>query len=253
MAAEPDSYEVAAHVSTIPDTAAAVIRYANSAFVGAVYPVGTVLEAVVRVGCRTVGALAMASLNRDLVGSWGASELWEESLVVGRAAKVIANLRGVEQTGAEQLFVAGLFSCSGLAGLTMQDDGYLSWRHQQWTRGLTDAQLLEKEQQIYGVRHDQLSSQLLEEWNLPPAVSAPVAAHHDPNTLHDEIIRTAIAALPGDAAARCIDVPFKRAMQTIGLGEHARFVASEATLFAETAGAAFEDEPVAAASRFTLT
>lgn len=252
MAPEPDSYEVAARVSTIPDTAAAVIRYANSAFVGAVYPVGTVLEAVVRVGCRTVGALAMASLNRDLVETWGAPELWEQSLIVGRAAKVIANLRGVDRNEAEQLFVAGLFSCSGLAGLTKQDDGYLTWRRQQWMRGLTDAQLLEKEELIYGVRHDQLSAQLLAEWNLPPAVAAPVVAHHDPNTLHDEIVRTAIAALPGDAEARCIDVPFKRAMQTIGLGEHHRFVENEAMLFAETAGAAFESEQPAPAERFTL-
>ena len=253
MAPEPDSYEVAARLSTIPDTAAAVIRYANSAYVGAVYPVGTILEAVVRVGCRTVGALAMASLNKDLVDTWGAPELWEQSLIVGRAAKVIANLRGADRNEAEILFVAGLFSCSGLASLTVRDDGYLTWRRQQWQRGLTDDQLLEKEALIYGERHDRLAARLLEEWNLPPKISAPVAAHHNPNTVEDEIIRTAIAALPTDMAARCVDVPFKRAMQTIGLGEHTQFVESEAMLFAESTSDAFGKKAPSASQRFSLT
>ncbi len=253
MAAEPDSYEVASRLSTIPDTAVAVIRYANSAYVGAVHPVETILEAVVRVGCRTVGALAMASLNKDLVDTWGAPELWEQSLIVGRAAKMIANLRGADRNEAEILFVAGLFSGLGLASLTVQDDGYLGWRRQQWQRGLTDAQLLEKESLIYGERHDRLATRLLEELNLPPKISGPIAAHHDPKTLEDEIIRTAIAALPSDMAARCVDVPFARAMQMIGLGEHAQFVETEAMLFAENTSDAFGKKAPSASERFSLT
>lgn len=233
MAEDPDLYEVAARVATIPDTAAAIVRYANSAYVGAVYPVGTVLEAVIRVGCRAVGALAMASLNRDLVDAWGAPELWEESLVVGRAAKVIGRLMGFSRTENEQLFVAGLFSCAGTAGLLSLDDAFLGWRRQQWLKGYQDTQMLRRERMAYETDHLEMGTKILSEWNLPTEIIAAIAGHHEPTTELERALAAAMCTLDDDSPSRCIDTPLRLAMKRLGLDGHIGFVEGEARLFAE--------------------
>lgn len=242
MVPDPDLYDVAARVSTIPDTAAAVLRFANSAYVGAVYPVGTVLEAVIRVGSRSVGALAMASLNRELVDTWGAPELWEESLVVGRAAKLIGRLHGTSRTESEHLFVAGLFSCAGTAGLYMEDEGYLPWRRKQWARGISDKDLLRREKMAYGMDHVEKATQLLDEWNLPTDIIATIASHHDPVTETDARLWAAMTSLFDDSKARCHNTTFRTAMEKIGLGEHVSFVETEARLFADVTIESFSTE-----------
>ncbi len=239
MSADPDLYEVAARVSTIPDTATAVLRFANSAYIGAVYPVGTVLEAVIRVGSRSVGALAMASLNRDLVDTWGAPELWEGSLVVGRAAKLIGRLLGFSRSQNEHLFVAGLFSCAGSAGLLMKDEGYLDWRHRQWMKGASDAQMLERERMVYGSSHVEMAAGLLREWNLPDAIVGAVAAHHSPHEDLEKALWAAMMVLPAESPGRCLDLPFKNAVRALGLEEHREFVETEAKLFADVTVDAF--------------
>ena len=239
MAVDPDLYEVAARVATIPDTAAAVVRFANSAYVGAVYPVGTVLEAVIRVGCRSVGALAMASLNRELVDTWGAPELWEESLVIGRAAKLIGRLLGFSRADNEQLFVAGLFSCAGTAGLLASDDGFLDWRRSQWMKGVDDVQMLKREQMAYGEDHVQVGSKMLGEWNLPTGIVATFANHHRPRTVMEKALSAAMTAPFDDSAARCLDMPFKAAMKRLDLADHVGFVETEARLFADATAQVF--------------
>lgn len=239
MVEDPDLYEVAARVATIPDTAAAVVRYANSAYVAAVYPVGTVLEAVIRVGCRSVGALAMASLNRELVDAWGAPELWEESLVVGRAAKLIGRLLGFSRAENEQLFVAGLFSCAGTAGLLNADDGFLGWRRQQWLKGYHDQEMLHRERMAYETDHLETGSKMLTDWNLPAEIVAVVAAHHEPSTDLERALAAAMCALEDDSPSRCIDTPLRLAMNRLGLDGHVGFVESEARLFAETTAQVF--------------
>jgi HD-like signal output (HDOD) protein len=225
---EPDIYAVAAMVATIPDTASAVIRFANSSYVGVVYPVGSVLDAVVRVGSRQVAAIAMASLNRDLVDASGVPEVWEDSLAAGRAAKMIGRILGFSHREAETLFVAGLFSGSGAAFLLQNDPGYLSWRSRQLTKGFDDGQLLHRERMVYEVDHVAAATNLLVEWNLPTGIIAAVASHHAPRTLFDLALWAGMTVLSPASPARCHDAPFVVAMRELGLGDHVAAVESEA-------------------------
>ena len=241
---EPDLYGVAALVATIPDTASAVVRFANSSYVGAVYPVGSVFDAVVRIGCRQVGALAMASLNRDLVDDWGAPELWEDALAAGRAAKMIGRIIGFTHRESEFLFVAGLFSCSGAAFLLKEDAGYLQWRGRQWARGITDEQLLHREQMAYGVDHVAAAAKLLDEWNMPTGIIDAVASHHSPTTRFDRALWAGMTVLSASSAARCHDAPFSAAMATLGLDRHVSTVHTEALRYVD----AVRPEPIQAGS-----
>jgi HD-like signal output (HDOD) protein len=234
---DPDLYDLAALVATIPDTAATTIRFANSSYVGSVYPVGSILEAVIRVGSRQIGAIAMASLNQELISTWGVPELWDESLAVGRAAKLVGRLMGMAHRETEHLFVAGLFSCAGAASLMMKDAGYLAWRTRQWARGVSDDQLMRREHMAYEVDHVQASVRQLDEWNFPGEIIAGVAAHHAPRTRFDVALWAGMTVLEPDSIARCHDEPFVAAMNELGLGEHVRSVSIEALRFAEAFGA----------------
>jgi HD-like signal output (HDOD) protein len=233
---DPDLYELAALVATIPDTAATTVRFANSSYVGSVYPVGSVLDAVIRVGSRQVGAIAMASLNHELMSTLGVPELWDESLAAGRAAKMVGRLMGMPRRDSEHLFVAGLFSCAGAASLMMKDPGYLAWRARQWSRGVTDDQLMRREHMAYEIDHVQASVRQLDEWNFPGEIIAGVAAHHSPRTRFDIALWAGMTVLEPDSIARCHDEPFVAAMNEIGLGEHLRSVSVEALRFAEAFG-----------------
>ena len=242
VAVDPDIHEVTTRVATVPDCAAAVVRYANSAYVGAAYPVGTVLESVLRVGCRSVGALAMASLTRQLVDTCAAPRLWEESLVIARAAKLIARMQGATRTETEHLFVSGLVSIAGSAGLMMQDDGYLEWRRNQRAHRLHDLDLLRKERMVYGVDHVQAAARLLDELNLPGEVIEAVSSHHAPATPHQQILTVAMSALRDDSPARCVSLSFREAMAGLGLADHVSFVENEARLFADITLEAFSGD-----------
>jgi HD-like signal output (HDOD) protein len=230
---DPDLYAVVAIVATIPDTASAVVRFANSSYVGAIYPVGSVLDAVVRIGCRQVAAIAMASLNRDLVDGWGAPELWEESLAVGRAAKVIGRIMGFSHREAEQLFVAGLFSCSGAAALLQADAGYLAWRSRQWSRGITDDQLLHRERMAFEMDHVNAAARLLDEWNLPTAIIEMVSFHHAPRSRSDLALWAGMTVLDAGSVARCHDTPFAAALEELGLAGHIDSVHAEALRYVD--------------------
>jgi HD-like signal output (HDOD) protein len=49
---EPHVQAVSALLGTIPDTVQQVVRFSNSSYVGALYPVSSMLDAVVRIGGR---------------------------------------------------------------------------------------------------------------------------------------------------------------------------------------------------------
>jgi HD-like signal output (HDOD) protein len=220
-------------VSTVPDTAAAVVRFANSSYVGALYPVGSVMDAVVRIGARQVGAIAMASLNKELVESWGTPELWEDTLTVARATKHIARLTGLDRSGGERAFVAGLFSASGAAALVARDPGYLAWRSRQWLRGVDENQLLRRERMVFEEDHVMASGRLLDEWNLPGEIAMAVAAHHDPRTALDLSLHAGLTVLAPRSVSRCSDRTFAPAMRRLGLSDHIGAVEVEAVRFAE--------------------
>jgi HD-like signal output (HDOD) protein len=241
LAADPDLYSIAARMAVIPDTTAAVIRYANSAYVGAARPVGTVLEAVIRVGSRAVASFAMAGASRDLVQAWGSDEMWSEALVVGRASKVIGRLLGFPQNESEHLFVAGLFSGAGAMGLTARDEGYVPWRRKMRRRRYGSGDLLAKERQIYGVDHVQMAAGLLEGWNLPTNIVAAVAAHHGPISNFDRALWAAMTVPVGDDAnARCLESSFEDSMTILGLTDRISYVQVEANLFADATTEAYQ-------------
>lgn len=242
IATEPDVdlRKVAIHTATVPDVAAAIVRYANSAYVGAAFPVGTVLGAVVRVGSRTVGALALAAASRGLMAGFGTTQNWEDSLIVGRAARLTGRLAGVTRDESEELFVSGLFSGIGAMQLSQRDSGYLPWRRRLINQGQLAEEITYREEMVYGVDHAAMSGRLLTQWGFPTNVAATVAAHHRPG--HGKVekslsVAMSITGRQSDIGG-CMEADFDIALASLNLEEHATFIRTEATLFAEAAASA---------------
>lgn len=237
---DPDIHAVSSTLATIPELATATVRFANSAYVGTAYPVGTVLQAVVRVGCRTVASLAVAAAGRQMMSSFGTEESWARALIVSRGAKVIGRLAGLGHEQCEHVFVAGLFVDFGTTMLAGRDSAYRKWRRVLLGGGATGAQLLERELEIYGTTHAMQSGQLLEEWNLPTIISSAVANHHDPMTPLERVLQAAMTVVPDeDFDTGCMNMDLEPALGLLGIEEHAEFVRREAALFANSASSAF--------------
>jgi len=237
---DPDIHAVSSTLATIPELATATIRFANSAYVGTTYPVGTVLQAVVRVGCRTVASLAVAAAGRQMMSSCGDEDSWARALIVSRGAKVIGRLAGLGHEKCEHAFVAGLFVDFGTTMLAGRDSSYRQWRSVLLRNGASAEKLLERELEIYETTHALQSGKLLEEWNLPTIISTAVANHHDPATDLERVLQAAMAIIPGDDfETLCLNLDLEVALGTIGIGEHAEFVRREAALFADSATSAF--------------
>jgi HD-like signal output (HDOD) protein len=237
---DPDVHAVSSTLATIPELATATIRFANSAYVGTTYPVGTVLQAVVRVGCRTVASLAVAAAGRQMMASFGDEEAWGRALVVSRGAKVIGRLAGLPHEHCEHAFVAGLFVDFGSSILAGRDTAYRQWRSVQLRSGVDAEYLLDREMAMYETTHAIEAGRLLEEWNLPTIITAAVAGHHTPASHLDRVLQAAMSVVHDDSFERsCIAVPLEGALEELGIAEHAEFVRREAALFADSTTHAF--------------
>ena len=75
---------------------------------------------------------------------------------------------------------------------------------------------------------------------LPTGVAAAVAAHHRPSEAKIEKSLAAAMAITGrdSEIGGCIDGDFEFTLSTLNLEEHATFIRTEATLFAEASVAA---------------
>ncbi|MDH4309977.1 MAG: HDOD domain-containing protein, partial [Acidimicrobiia bacterium] len=180
-----------------------------------------------------VGAIAMASANRDLVETWGVPELWEDGLASGRAAKFIGRLMGLGRREAENLFVAGLFSSAGAAALASDDPGYLAWRAKQWSRGVSESQLLSRERMAFQSDHVTAAGRILESWNMPTMIVDAVASHHSPVTTFQKAVAAGMAVTDPFSPARCLDTSFPAAMRRLDLAAHTNSVSSEALRYVD--------------------
>lgn len=231
---DPDLHEVAQLLSTQPALSAATLRFANSSYMGAAYPVGSILQAVVRVGSRAVGSLAAARLGRSMMGEIGDEVAWSRALVVARAAKVAGRLIGMTHEETEELFVAGLFSESGFLVNARSDGRYEAWMADA-RRQLDDTELLAAEAATFGTDHAARAGAILVEWNLPPDIAGAVATHHAPSTLFDRVL-AACMRLSGEII--CMGEPGDDPLADIRLSEHTHLIMREARMFADTTAAA---------------
>jgi putative nucleotidyltransferase with HDIG domain len=159
---------------------ARVLRVANSPFYGIQHKVAGIHEAIVVLGFRAVGNLALAASLRGCFTPPPHSGIdplafWRHSIGVGAAARVLA---GHAALSPEAAFTAGLLHDMGkLVLATLHTDAYVRVLQRAWAE---DCSHLAAERHVLGFDHAQVGGRLATRWHFPPAIAEAVAHHHAP-------------------------------------------------------------------------
>jgi len=164
-----------------PALAGRLLRLANSAYFGFPGHVDSLSRAITLVGTRQLRDLALATSVLDLfvgVSSEMVSmrSFWRHSVSTGLIARALATWR--REANAEQFFVAGLLHDIGRLVLLLKASESMVQALQRSRN--SDVLLHVVERDILGFDHATVGNELLQQWNLPPAICAAVAYHHMP-------------------------------------------------------------------------
>ncbi len=174
--------EIAEAISRDPNFAARVLKLANSAYYGLPRSVGTLTEAVMMLGNRTIRNLTIIAathetLNQDLAGyDLPSGELWRHSIAGATVGTYLAEISHYPYV--EEAFVAGLLHDVGKLILSAYvkefvDDiiGYMK---------ANACSFVESEKAILGFDHAEVGGHIARQWNLPTPLTQAIAWHHTP-------------------------------------------------------------------------
>lgn len=167
-----------------------LLQYANSAANASHRPIGTVRDAVMRVGVGPVLSFVAATTLRQgflhALPAYGLSEgeFWRHSVAAALACEVIAQKAPVEVPA--DSFTASLLHDVGKIVLAR----FLDPSHQRElaaAREQGSESSLQAEIGILGMHHGELGGLIGSHWNLPPRVVRGITHHHAPTNGADVI------------------------------------------------------------------
>jgi putative nucleotidyltransferase with HDIG domain len=167
-----------------------LLQIANSAASATLVRIGTVKEAIIRVGIGPVLSFAMAasigkSLRRALPQyGLGEGDLWRHSVAAALAAEVLTAMC-TRQVPPEAVTAALLHDVGKLVLARYLTPELLV--------GLAEARVrderssMQAEVEVLGVHHGALGGLIVRHWNLPDRLAEAITHHHDPDRAHDVI------------------------------------------------------------------
>lgn len=172
-------------ISNDPALCARVLKVVNSAFYGLPGQIGSINRAIVLLGLNAVKNIAIAaSLSKLFKGGqispdFNAMELWRHSTAVAAGAKLIADKMKVNLP--DEAFLAGLIHDIGIVvEIQALRPKLLELLEHKDAQGVS---MIEAEQAILGVTHQELGKALCERWKFPQSFACVTGHHHDPLTL----------------------------------------------------------------------
>ena len=159
--------ELAEIIETDPALSAEILKYANSAFLATGIQVASVQKATVKLGMKTVVVLALgfSLLANNRTGEcehFDYQKFWRTSLAKAIASGKLAVLNS--DMNPDELFICGLLSDIGSLSLaTVFPNEYSSLMQ----GNLSDADLKERERELFGIDSEELTSELFIYWGLP--------------------------------------------------------------------------------------
>jgi putative nucleotidyltransferase with HDIG domain len=206
-----------------------LLQVANSAGSASLVPIGTVRDAIVRVGIGPVVSFAVASCIgpsfRRALPEYGLSEgdLWHHAVATALGAEVIASVAPI------------MVPPESVTAALLHDLGKLvlaRFLTPELSKGIADARAdderseLQAEIDVLGVHHGELGGLLCRHWGLPDRVATAVTYHHAPDKVADVVCDTVhlaniVAGMIGvpDGTSAAVGPPSARALQRLGMNE----------------------------------
>jgi putative nucleotidyltransferase with HDIG domain len=167
-----------------PGLTSNVLRLANSSYFAPVRSIGSLQDAVVRLGTRRLSELVLVSVTAPLAGQpiaaydLAAGQLLEHSIAVGVGVETLAVEAG-ETIPPRNGFTAGLLHDLGktVLGTCVGVDvtRILALANE------TGCSFEDAESRVLGINHAEVGALLLEHWNLPLDLVEAVHFHHAPD------------------------------------------------------------------------
>ncbi len=162
--------------------AASVLKLANSSLLGGVNRIGSIQQALVRLGTTQVtglliGACAEPMARKPIAGyDLSPGELWERSVASAIASMSLAET--LELRAADMTFTAALLHDIGkvVLGTFVGADVYMI-QSIAFEQGISFEQA---EHQVLGIDHAEVGAALLNSWKLPADLVQVVRWHHQP-------------------------------------------------------------------------
>ncbi|MEN6327220.1 MAG: HDOD domain-containing protein [Syntrophomonas sp.] len=189
---------------------ARVLKLANSAFYGFPRRIGTINDAIIYLGFKTIRSIVMAVsvsdiLSREIEGyALEYGELWKHSQCTAIAARLIA--RKAKFGLLDLAYTAALLHDIGKVIL----NNFMKEAYHEVVDRVSgeNTSFIDTENEILGFNHAMVGARVAENWNLPPELVEAIALHHHPENAEINKRLTAIVHL-GDAI--CV-------MMGIGIG-----------------------------------
>jgi putative nucleotidyltransferase with HDIG domain len=182
---------------------ARVLKMANSAFYGFPRRIGSITDAIVLLGFRTLRSIVMAASVSDILVqempgyALEYGELWRHSQCTAMAARLIA--RKSKFALLDLAYTAALLHDIGKVIL----NGTMQEAYREVVAKVTDDNIsfINAEDEILGFNHAQVGARVAEKWNLPPETVEAIQLHHSPDEAKVNRRLTAIVHL---ADAVCV-------------------------------------------------
>lgn len=162
-----------------PALAARILKLANSSFYARSRTIATLRDAVVVIGLKTVRALVLASVTRDLFEPFGLTEklLWEHAVGCGLAARTLAVILRFSKQ--EECFLAGLLHDVGKQILLIQRSKPMR-RIIEDVYNNSDLSFVHLERECFGFDHTDVGRLLADKWHFPEEIIEAITCHHRP-------------------------------------------------------------------------
>ena len=167
-----------------PQLSAKIIGLANSSLFTSSHKITSVCDAAMLLGMTRVksvaiGISAMSALTKMPHGRLSLQDMWLHSLTVALSMRTIAKYMPARvRPGDDQIFLAGLLHDIGYLVLAYLDTKLSDQLHAKLAERQHEQSILEIEQQMLGITHNELSSLLADNWGLPSEIIFALRYHH---------------------------------------------------------------------------
>lgn len=181
-----------------------LLKLANSAYYGLPRTIGSIREAVVYLGSKTVRSLALAVTGFNLfVGRADRSSLlqrglWKHAVHTAILARTASENDAITGVGSDEAFSAGLLHDIGKSiMLRSLGKGYAKILGVAAEKGVP---VVEIELQAVGYSHSDIGGELASRWRLPSELAASLKYHHNPEGAQEWSRLAAVVSLANSLA-----------------------------------------------------
>ena len=169
-----------------------LLRLVNSSFFGFSNKIGSISQAIVVIGLKSLKNLVLAaSVNKMMDGQFPGygytdSGLWQHSFMTAQWSEKIAKELSWNTEEREEIFVTGLLHDIGKLVMST----YVSKHVQEMIATLIEngGDIIAAENKLVGITHAEVGAYIADSWNFPPQLSFIIKDHHNttPNKFEKE-------------------------------------------------------------------